>query len=210
LHPELVAMLREWLQGISPGEKLFPMLGRRKTWRMVKKDLERVGIAYQTEDGIADFHAAGRHTHITELLRNGASLPEAKELARHSDIKTTMRYAHIGLNDQARAVAALPAGALHGRCISGVSGRPSESLIGGDDPAEKRQNPRQGKGFDAACRNSSKNEKVGATGFEPATSWSRTKRSSQAEPRPAKFSLARASFNRRQRRSSQTGRRRAF
>src|SRR6516165_10352270 len=26
---------------------------------------------------------------------------------------------------------------------------------------------------------------VGATGFEPATSWSRTKRSSQAEPRPA-------------------------
>jgi hypothetical protein len=25
---------------------------------------------------------------------------------------------------------------------------------------------------------------VGATGFEPATSWSRTKRSSQTEPRP--------------------------
>ncbi len=25
---------------------------------------------------------------------------------------------------------------------------------------------------------------IGATGFEPATSWSRTKRSSQAEPRP--------------------------
>jgi hypothetical protein len=28
---------------------------------------------------------------------------------------------------------------------------------------------------------------VGAAGFEPATSWSRTKRSSQAEPRPVKF-----------------------
>ena len=51
----------------------------------------------------------GRHTHITELLRNGASLVEARELARHSDIRMTMRYTHIGLDDQARAVAAIPA-----------------------------------------------------------------------------------------------------
>ena len=58
--------------------------------------------------GIADFHAAGRHTHITELLRNGATLPEAKELARHTDVKMTMRYAHIGIQDQARALRGLP------------------------------------------------------------------------------------------------------
>ena len=51
----------------------------------------------------------GRHTHITELLRNGAFLVEARELARHSDIRMTMRYTHIGLDDQARAVAAIPA-----------------------------------------------------------------------------------------------------
>ena len=50
----------------------------------------------------------GRHTHITELLPNGASLVEARELARHSDIRMTMRYTHIGLDDQARAVAAIP------------------------------------------------------------------------------------------------------
>ena len=50
----------------------------------------------------------GRHTHITELLRNGASLVEARELARHSDIRMPMRYTHIGLDDQARAVAANP------------------------------------------------------------------------------------------------------
>ena len=29
-----------------------------------------------------NFHAAGRHTHITELHRNGATLAEARELAR--------------------------------------------------------------------------------------------------------------------------------
>lgn len=108
LHPELVAMLRDWLQDAKPGEPLFPKLERKKTWFMVKKDLERVGIPYETKDGVADFHATGRHTHITELLRSGVSLPEARELARHSDIKMTMRYTHIGIEDQAKAVSRLP------------------------------------------------------------------------------------------------------
>src|SRR5262245_38509908 len=53
--------------------------------------------------------ARGRHTHITELLRNGATLTEANELARHTDVKMTMKYTHIGCPDQARALAALPA-----------------------------------------------------------------------------------------------------
>ncbi|WP_442483338.1 tyrosine-type recombinase/integrase [Aeoliella sp. SH292] len=109
LHPELVPMLREWLLGLLPTDFLFPKLARRRTWLMVKKDLERVGIEYETADGIADFHAAGRHTHITELLRNGASLVQAKELARHSDVKMTMKYTHIGIQDQAQALRGLPA-----------------------------------------------------------------------------------------------------
>jgi len=50
----------------------------------------------------------------------GATLPEAQKLARHSDIKMTMKYTHIGLDDQARALANLPTSALHGRCILGV------------------------------------------------------------------------------------------
>ena len=76
---------------------------------MMKKELARAGSRYETEEGTADLHAVGRHTHITEPLRNGASLVEARELARHSDIRMTMRYTHIGLDDQARAVAAIPA-----------------------------------------------------------------------------------------------------
>ena len=88
------------------------------------------GIPYQTEEGIADFHAAGRHTYITQLIRSGVSLPTAMELARHSDVKMTMRYTHIGIADQAAALASLPAApqpvsldsALHGRCISGGGG----------------------------------------------------------------------------------------
>jgi hypothetical protein len=48
------------LKGLAAGQQLFPKLERKKTL-----DLERVGIAYETEDGIADFQAAGRHSHIT-------------------------------------------------------------------------------------------------------------------------------------------------
>jgi integrase len=108
LHPEFVTMLPLWLKEADSEKPLFPKLAQRKTWIMVKKDLERVGIPYETPEGIADFHVAGRHTHITELLRNGATLPEAKELARHSDVKMMMRYTHVGINDQAKAVGKLP------------------------------------------------------------------------------------------------------
>jgi site-specific recombinase XerD len=87
------------LTNAEAGRQALPKLDRRKTWVMVKRDLKLAGIAYETEEGIADFHAAGRHSHITELFRNGATVPQAKELARHSDVRTTMRYTHIGIED---------------------------------------------------------------------------------------------------------------
>jgi site-specific recombinase XerD len=109
MHPELVSMAREWLAGMDADELLFPRLERKKTWLMVKKDLERIGIPYETADGVADFHAAGRHSYVTGLLRHGATLTEARELARHADVRMTMKYTHIGLEDQAEALAGLPA-----------------------------------------------------------------------------------------------------
>ena len=109
LHPMLVGEVSQWTQGLAKDEAIFPGLKNKKTCQMVKSDLERVGIPYRTSDGVADFHAAGRHTFVTQLLRSGATLPEAKELARHADVKMTMRYAHIGMKDQAKALALLPA-----------------------------------------------------------------------------------------------------
>ena len=166
LHPDLVVLLREWLVEFTIDEPLFPKLARRRTWLMVKKDLERVGIAYETAEGIADFHAAGRHTHITELLRNGASLPEARELARHSDVKMTMKYAHIGIEDQARALASLPTSALQMRCISGGSERLSVSSGVAPTQIRKRRNPCGGKGFDAIRRQLAMTGNLEAAGIE--------------------------------------------
>ena len=191
LHPDLVGMLKIWLRGIKPAEKLFPNLERKKTHTMVRKDLERAGIPYENEDGIADFHASGRHTHITELLRNGATLPEAKELARHSDVNMTMRYTHIGLNDQAKAVANLPSpkqnsdslpakldgcikqavtAALQMRCISCSAESQPESDSDSKEDDQKRHNPCQGKGYVDLCRRSSDTDKTRVTGLEPAAS----------------------------------------
>ncbi len=54
-------------------EAIGPAVTRR-TDVMIRHDLKSVGIPCKTDEGIADFHAAGWHTHTTELLRNGASV----------------------------------------------------------------------------------------------------------------------------------------
>lgn len=169
LHPDLVALLPCWLVGMTPDEFLFPRLEQKKTWLMVKKDLERANIPYETAEGIADFHAAGRHTHVTELLRSGASLPEARQLARHSDVRLTMRYTHIGLDDQAKALAGLPvphvaninAAKNWQRIGSGTGGVGCQTATsGGTEPNAKEEshndeNPRESEGYVTRCHSES-------------------------------------------------------
>ena len=164
VHPELVGMVREWTAGLKRNEPLFPKLPKRRTWLMVKKDLERVGIPYQTDDGIADFHAAGRHTHISELLRTGASVPEARKLARHSDIKMTMKYTHIGIEDQARALSA-----LRMRCIPGVADRQKASRAGSEMKPENDKTPAGDRGFVSSWHSLTESDPVEAAGIEPAS-----------------------------------------
>ena len=145
---------------------------------MVKKDLARAGIPYETPDGIADFHAARRHTQITDLLRNGATLPEAKELARHTDVKMTMRYIHIGIDDQAKAVQALKCQWIGSD--SAVSDRLSPSQPVAECPndleAQKRQNPCGDRGSDVHCPN-----------LSPDVSGDCQWRRRESNPRPVTF-----------------------
>ncbi len=107
IHPDLVPIIRTWLTGLALDQVLFPKLKTRKTCQMVKTDLKDSGIPYRTSEGDADFHAIGRHSHITQLVLSGAPLAIAKELARHSDLATTMAYTHIGLSHQAEALGQL-------------------------------------------------------------------------------------------------------
>lgn len=54
----------------------------------IRKAMKRAGLADCT------IHTL-RHTHATRLIQNGMSVYEVKEILGHSDIKTTMRYAHL-------------------------------------------------------------------------------------------------------------------
>ncbi len=80
------------------------------------------------------------HSHITGLMRSGASSPEAQKLARHTDIKQTMKYTHIGIDDQAKAVGNLPV--LHICCTSDGDERIPRRMLT-QTHSRKTNNPRQ-------------------------------------------------------------------
>ena len=182
MHPELIVMVRGWIAGMDADELLFPRLERKKTWLMVKKDLERIGIPYETPDGVADFHAAGRHSYVTGLLRNGATFTEARELARHADVRMTMKYTHIGLEDQAEALAGLPApntcrnadwlgiGWKNGG-TGGHSGSPDDTGPGPDGVPNNEQSPAAAglaSSLVTNCHQQTVYGKVEAAGIAPA------------------------------------------
>jgi len=138
LHPVVAERLRQWLAGaeIAPTDPLFalrqPGGGYRRTSKMLQVDLqaarqqwlsearteqeraerEQSGfLLYQDPEAgtVADFHAAGRHTFITNLGRAGVPLTTAQKLARHSTPTLTANvYTHLGLADRAAAIGALP------------------------------------------------------------------------------------------------------
>jgi integrase len=58
----------------------------------IRKALFRAGLSDCT------IHTL-RHTHATRLIQNGMNIYEVKHVLGHSDIKTTMRYAHLEATD---------------------------------------------------------------------------------------------------------------
>jgi site-specific recombinase XerD len=139
LHPEVAARVKSWLASkkeLAASQPVFELRAAggqlRRTSKMMKLDLEHARKAwieeakndrkerkrreesdfleYQDEQGMyADFHA-NRHTFITNLAKSGVSPKVAQTMARHSDINLTMSvYSHVKMEDQAAAIAVLPA-----------------------------------------------------------------------------------------------------
>lgn len=65
---------------------------RKHTTVAIRKAFNRSGLTDCT------IHTL-RHTHATRLIQNGLSIYEVKEILGHTDIATTMRYAHLELRD---------------------------------------------------------------------------------------------------------------
>ena len=131
LHAELVAFLIPWLNGKQTDQHVWPgkwakhneagdliqrdlanaradWIGEAKSEREREERTASDFLTYRDCAGrVADFHSL-RHRFITELVKAGVHPKDAKELARHSTITLTMdRYAHVGLQDSATALAKL-------------------------------------------------------------------------------------------------------
>ena len=109
LHPELVEELQKLKTAgkLEPGDLVFP--DGVPTMKEIRKDFKAAGIPLKDELGhIVDFHAL-RTTYITRLQRAGVSPREAMELARHSDMRLTMKtYTDVAQLPLAATVRRLP------------------------------------------------------------------------------------------------------
>lgn len=111
-------------------------------------------------------------------------MAEARELARHTDVRQTMKYTHVGLEGQAKAVNLLPALKLpaeeaDGDCLLSVSAQSgADGQAGAEAGADrqqrrakkKRRNPSNRKGYGAVrqpvARNGKNRQGVEAAGIE--------------------------------------------
>ena len=106
IRKDLADRLRPWLAK-KAGGTLFRIPD--KSCEMIRKDLAAAEVPYKdSAGGFADFHAL-RHTFVSRLVRRGASVKAAQELARHSSPLLTLgRYAHLDLQDHTLALDGLP------------------------------------------------------------------------------------------------------
>ncbi|HUD82878.1 MAG TPA: site-specific integrase, partial [Candidatus Saccharimonadales bacterium] len=108
LHSEMVAVLKDLKpQSVAPNAPVFP--SGAPTMKEFRADIKAAGIPWVDERGHRiDFHAL-RTSYITRLQRSGVSPREAMELARHSDMRLTMKtYTDTAQLPLAATVAQLP------------------------------------------------------------------------------------------------------
>jgi integrase len=167
IRQDLADLPRPWLAARPASEPAFGTMPER-TARMLRQDLEAAKkkwakevkspeaqkertdssfLAYRDSAGrVADFHAL-RHTYVSRLVKSGANVKVAQELARHSTpILSLGRYAHVEIVDQTQALAALPSidTARGGREAVRATGTDDEAVSEEDDaPARSALSARQ-------------------------------------------------------------------
>lgn len=112
LPTAIVADLREYLRGRDPAQPLWRETARKWTARILDRDLEEAGIpgTIETPEGPKHVHFHSlRHTFISWLIENGATVKETQILSRHKTPSITIeRYAHVGQDSLALRVNSLP------------------------------------------------------------------------------------------------------
>jgi len=92
---DILTALTELIRSTKPGQPLWPGTWHERAADMLRVDLAAAGIAFETAEGVFDFHAI-RHLFISDLIASGVNPKEAQILARHSTIELTLgRYSHV-------------------------------------------------------------------------------------------------------------------
>jgi integrase len=200
IRSDLAAELRLWIreQKLSPTDLLFRVPAGLR--RILDRDLKAAGIPKRDERGrTIDVHAL-RTTFGTWLSVCGVAPRTAQAAMRHSDIKLTMTIycdpAQLGIRE---ALDALPSVTLEKiryqnrdlendpRGQNGAITVNQEHLSKcGSETVEAHEMPGNVNEKTPVTTGVITGGEVGLTGFEPATSWSRTKRSTKLSYSPMK------------------------
>lgn len=101
INNECASVLKHYLNVRPPlvidGERplFYTDYGRR--WR--RTDVHKMFVIYKKKAGIekaGGVHVFARHTPATIMIERGCDISVVKEILRHSDIRTTLRYTHVG------------------------------------------------------------------------------------------------------------------
>lgn len=97
LNATAAAALKQWRKQNPDASLVFGLVDVKKAW-----------AALLHAAGIQDFRFHDlRHTFASKLVQRGVPLNTVRELLGHSDIKMTLRYAHLAPENKAAAVALL-------------------------------------------------------------------------------------------------------
>jgi len=105
----LLDMLKEMKKRptkLSPSDYVFVPRGARISKNRLRRELIKIAEAADIPD-LTKLHTL-RHTFASHLVMAGVDLPTVQRLMGHSDIKTTMIYAHLAPDHLARSVNKLP------------------------------------------------------------------------------------------------------
>lgn len=100
IYPSVMNALQEYLKvrGAKPNEPLFTSLSdRNKGQRLTTRSVQRIVKGLYLDNGIINdkitTHST-RHTAITLSILQGSDIVNVRNMARHTDINTTMIYVH--------------------------------------------------------------------------------------------------------------------
>jgi len=109
LSEDLCSLLSE-LKGSRKKPKrtdyVFPIKGTGRSHNWLREELIRTARRAQIHD-LTRVHTL-RHTFASHLVMNGVDLPTVGKLMGHSDVETTMIYAHLAPEHLTKAIGRLP------------------------------------------------------------------------------------------------------